>query len=167
METMFTRVSESIDFGLKSPEKPCKLSKKLPIDLSGRRSRKFESCHLDQSAVPTAKRRCLCCRSFLYRTRWHSFVINIRTKIGSEKRFSEPFSLPIAMQILRADRAFGQPSVAFMRFSFLPFQSCKRECFAGIVSGISLQPLNEPTTPMLSKPMFLVRRRVSLLREKW
>ena len=47
VETMFTRASESTDFGLKSPEKPCKLSKKLPIDLSGRRSRKFESCHLD------------------------------------------------------------------------------------------------------------------------
>ena len=63
----------------------------------------FKSRPLHQSAVPTAKRRWLCCRSFLYRTRWHSFVINIRIKIGSEKRFSEPFSLPTAMQILRAD----------------------------------------------------------------
>ena len=48
METMFTRASESIDFGLKSPEKPCKLSKKLPIDLSGPRGRVFESPHSDQ-----------------------------------------------------------------------------------------------------------------------
>ena len=42
---------------------------------SGRRSRKFESCHLDH--------------------------------FGSEKCFSEPFSLPTAMQILRADDCFS------------------------------------------------------------
>ena len=36
---------------------------------------------------------------------------------GSEKCFSEPFSLPTAMQILRADR-LGQPSVRYAVFIF-------------------------------------------------
>ena len=48
METMFTRASESTDFGLKSPEKPCKLSKKSVYISLGRRCRRFESCHSDQ-----------------------------------------------------------------------------------------------------------------------
>ena len=39
-----------------------------------------KSCHSDQSAVPTAKRRCLCCQISLFCTRWHSFVMNTRTK---------------------------------------------------------------------------------------
>ena len=32
-----------------------------------------------KKAVPTAKRRCLCCRISLFCARWHSFVINTRT----------------------------------------------------------------------------------------
>jgi len=48
VETVFTRAHESIDFGLKSPRKPCKSSKKLLYDASGRKGRGFESRRLDQ-----------------------------------------------------------------------------------------------------------------------
>ena len=37
------------------------------------------------------------------------------TKIGFEKRFSEPFSLPTAMQNLRADDYIRQPSLLLSR----------------------------------------------------
>ena len=45
-----------------------------------RRSDETKSRFSHQSAVPTVKRRCLCCRIFLYPTRRDSFVMNIRTK---------------------------------------------------------------------------------------
>jgi hypothetical protein len=43
---------------------------------------KFRYEYSHQSAVPTAKHRCLCCRFSLFCSRWHSFVMNIRTKQG-------------------------------------------------------------------------------------
>ena len=48
METVLTRASESIVFGLKSTKKSTKVVKKRWCICSGRRSRRFESCHLDQ-----------------------------------------------------------------------------------------------------------------------
>ena len=48
VETVLTRASESIVFGLKSIKKSTKVVKKQWRICSGRRSRKFESCHLDQ-----------------------------------------------------------------------------------------------------------------------
>ncbi len=50
METVRRGASESIVFGHESPEKPPKSRKKLSSYASGRRSRKFESCHLDQKS---------------------------------------------------------------------------------------------------------------------
>ena len=50
METVLTRALESIAFGHESPENPPKSMKKLSSYASGRRSRKFESCHLDQKS---------------------------------------------------------------------------------------------------------------------
>ena len=49
METVLVRAPESIDFGLKSPEKPCKSRKKSAQISLGRRCRRFESCHSDQN----------------------------------------------------------------------------------------------------------------------
>ena len=69
VETVLTRASESTVFGLKSTIKSTKVVKKRWRICSGRRSRKFESCHLDH--------------------------------FGSEKRFSEPFSLSSVPQYLR------------------------------------------------------------------
>ena len=48
METVRKRAPESIVFGLKSTKKQIKVVKRLLRDASGRRGRKFESCHLDQ-----------------------------------------------------------------------------------------------------------------------
>ena len=50
VETVRTRASESIVFGLKSPEKPCKSRKKSVQICLGRRCRRFESCHSDQKS---------------------------------------------------------------------------------------------------------------------
>jgi len=47
VETVRTRASESIVFGLKSPQKSQKSLKNQVCNSSGRRSRRFESCHLD------------------------------------------------------------------------------------------------------------------------
>ena len=74
---------------------------------SGRRSRKFESCHLDH--------------------------------FGSEKRFSEPFSLSTAPHFLRADRLLRSALCAFMRFSFLPFR-LQSPLFSAIISASSFSP---------------------------
>ena len=48
VETVLTRAPESIVFGLKSPEKPCKSSKKSVQICLGARCCRFESCHFDQ-----------------------------------------------------------------------------------------------------------------------
>ena len=41
---------------------------------------------------------------------------------GSEKHFSEPFSLPSAPHFLRADDCFPSALLTFMRFLYLPFR---------------------------------------------
>ena len=53
VETVLTRAPESIDFGLKSPEKPCKARKKSVQICLGARCRRFESCHSDQKSNST------------------------------------------------------------------------------------------------------------------
>ena len=63
METVLTRASESIVFGLKSTKKSTKVVKKRWRICSGRRSRKFESCHLDHkesTALVAVLSLCLC-----------------------------------------------------------------------------------------------------------
>ena len=50
---------------------------------------------------------------------------------GSEKRFSEPFSLSTAMQILRADR-LGQPSLCYAVFIFF-FSAAVSAFFSAII----------------------------------
>ena len=50
-----------------------------------RRSDETKSRFSHQSAVPTAKRRCLCCRFSLFCSRWHSFVMNTRTSVSVHK----------------------------------------------------------------------------------
>ena len=63
METVRTRASESIVFGLKSTKKSTKVVKKRWRICSGRRSRKFESCHLDHkesTALVAVLSLCLC-----------------------------------------------------------------------------------------------------------
>ena len=47
-----SHVVQSIDFGLKSPEKPCKSSKKSVQICLGARCRRFESCHSDHKKSP-------------------------------------------------------------------------------------------------------------------
>ena len=51
VETVFARAPESTVFGLKSTEKSRKSLKNQVCNSSGRRSRKFESCHLDQNRL--------------------------------------------------------------------------------------------------------------------
>jgi len=50
-----TRASESTVFGLKNTKKSTKVVKKRWRICSGRRSRKFESCHLDQNQKRKAR----------------------------------------------------------------------------------------------------------------
>ena len=51
VETVLTKAPESTDFGLKSTKKASKVGKKITDYDSGRRSRKFESCHLDHMKI--------------------------------------------------------------------------------------------------------------------
>ena len=69
METVLDRAPESIKFGLKSIKKHAKTLILQGFLRSGRRSRKFESCHLDQKAKGTA-RRSFCFFSWCVNSTW-------------------------------------------------------------------------------------------------
>ena len=79
METVLTRASESIVFGLKNTEKPCKSSKKSVQICSGRRSRKFESCHLDHRS-----------KNERHRLSFFALIVGIQIRIGlrSKRKFA-------------------------------------------------------------------------------
>ena len=61
VETVLTRASESTVFGLKSTKKSTKVVKKRWRICSGRRSRKFESCHLDHKKQASLADACFLC----------------------------------------------------------------------------------------------------------
>ena len=114
VETVLTRASESIVFGLKSTKKSTKVVKKRWRICSGRRSRKFESCHLDQK---TAENKLFllvfgCFSIYFSQNRMFSvdhmfawffdFLLDFSWLFLNP--FENPFSLLAAMQFLRADR---------------------------------------------------------------
>ena len=94
VETVLTRASESTVFGLKSTIKSTKVVKKRWRICSGRRSRKFESCHLDhkeKTALVAVFSLCLCVALSSLVVAWnnassHSPLEDRQARLSGEER---------------------------------------------------------------------------------
>ena len=126
METVLVRAPESIVFGLKSPEKPCK-SRKKSVQISlGARCCRFESCHFDQNEKKRAHPSSCCFHKIIRRRTSANACICL-------------FCAPISFDLVSFRRKTMVLSpVTSTKIAYLPPKNRSNKCKVNIFSPVAV-----------------------------